>query len=76
MDEGLAKFLRRIGEQYADAAIIIQKSSFIRPCEVLNLTSGDVKIPGSIVLEGEKSRVETVVIRNAKTAKNGKPQFP
>lgn len=74
MEQRFAQFLGRKGEQYAAAALIIQQAAFIRPCEVLKLTRGEVRLPGSIVLEGAQSRVAAVVIKNAKTAKKGKPQ--
>lgn len=74
MAQGLASFLGRIGEQYAAAALIIQQAAFLRPCEVLNVTKADFRLPESIVLEGTPQRVASVVIRNAKTAKKGKPQ--
>lgn len=74
MTQGFASFLVRIGEKYAAATLIVQQSGLLRPCEVLNLTREYVRLPGSIVLKVSGQRVVKLVIRNAKTEKNGKSQ--
>lgn len=75
MARAFAAFLQRMGEPFAAAALIIQQAALLRPCEVLALTSEDIRLPGDFVLEGAGEREAGLIITNGKTAKHDKPQL-
>lgn len=70
-----ARYWNRMGQPYAAATLVIQQAGLLRPCKVLGLTRADIRLSGSIVMNGAGARVAGLMINNGKTSKNGKPQL-